>query len=266
MARWYDHLMTLLPFEPPYFERVGLSCRYVGHPVLESGADQGDGHRFRAKHGLAKNDLLLTTLPGSRSAEVTRLLPIFGETLNRLEHMIGRFRVVVPTVGTVAATVVNAVRAWPGNPIIVQRAQDKYDAFAASRAALAASGSVTLELALAKLPMVVCYRLNPLTERILERVLQVRHVNLVNLLLGRPLVYELLGPNCTPERLAAAIAELTRDEQIRAAHREGYDEVVRCLEAGGASPSLRAADQILEIVAARRCGSSAPTAVRRNSP
>jgi lipid-A-disaccharide synthase len=265
MARWYDHLMTLLPFEPPYFEQVGLSCCYVGHPVLESGADQGDGSRFRATYGLSEHDLLLTTLPGSRSGEVARLLPIFGATLNRLERLIGRFRVVVPTVGTVASTVARAVRGWPGNPIIVQQTQDKYDAFAASCVALAASGSVALELALAKLPMVVGYRLNPLTEKILERILKVRQVNLVNLLLGRPLVRELLGPNCTPEFLAAAIAELTRDERVRAAHRQGYDEVRRCLEVGGASPSLRAADQILEIVAARRCGGPEPTAVRRSS-
>jgi lipid-A-disaccharide synthase len=266
MARWYDHLMTLLPFEPPYFEQVGLSCCYVGHPVLEGGADRGDGGRFRAIHGLLQDELLITTLPGSREAEVTRLLPIFGAALNRLESLIGRFRVVVPTVGTVSATVAKAAHGWPGTPIIVQQAQDKYDAFAASCAALAASGSVALELALAKLPMVVGYRLNPLTEKILERVMQVRQVNLVNLLLGRPLVCELLGPNCTPERLAAAVAELTRDERVRAAHRQGYDEVRRRLEVGGASPSLRAADQILRIVAARRCSDPVLTAVsRRNS-
>jgi lipid-A-disaccharide synthase len=264
MARWYDHLMTLLPFEPPYFERVGLSCCYVGHPVLESGADRGDGGRFRATHGLTEDDLLITTLPGSRSGEVTRLLPIFGAALSRLESLIGRFRVVVPTVGTVAPIVIKAVHSWPGSPIVVQQVQDKHDAFAASCAALAASGSVALELALAKLPMVVGYRLNPLTERILDRILQVRHVNLVNLLLGRPLVCELLGSNCTPERLAAAIAELAQDERVRAAHCQGYDEVRRCLEAGGSSPSLRAADQVLEIVATRRCGGPVPTAVRRN--
>jgi len=264
MARWYDHLMTLLPFEPPYFEQVGLSCCYVGHPVLESGADRGNAGRFRATHGLAPDDLLITTLPGSRSGEVRRLLPIFGAALNRLESLIGRFRVVVPTVETVSAAVGEAVYRWPGAPIIVQRAQDKYDAFAASSAALAASGSVALELAMARLPMVVGYRLNALTERILDRILRVRQVNLVNLLLGRPLVCELLGPNCTPERLAAAIVELIRDEQVRSAHRQGYDEVRRCLEVGGASPSLRAADQVLEIIAARRCGGPAPTAARRN--
>jgi lipid-A-disaccharide synthase len=262
MARWYDHLMTLLPFEPPYFERVGLSCSFVGHPVLESGAERGDGERFRATHGLAADELLITVLPGSRGGEVRRLLPIFGAALRRLKDLVGPFRVVVPTVATVAATVARAVEAWPGNAIVVREPREKYDAFAASRAALAASGSVALELALARLPMVVGYRLNPLTEALLERVLKVRQVNLVNLLLGRALVPELLGPNCTPERLGATLAELVGDERVRAAHRQGYDEAVRHLAGDGVSPSLRAADQILEVVAARRCGVSGSTARR----
>src|SRR5204863_626462 len=210
MARWYDHLMTLLPFEPPYFERVGLSCTFVGHPVLECGAEDGDGGRFRAAHGLAPDDLLITVLPGSRGGEVRRLLPIFGVALQVLEDLVGRFRVVVPTVATVAATVAGAVATWPSDPIVVQHPRAKYDAFAASRAALAASGSVALELALARLPMVIAYRLNRLTQIMLDWVVKVRQVNLINLILGRILVTELLGDDCTPERLAAAITELVR--------------------------------------------------------
>ena len=251
MASWYDHLMTLLPFEPPYFERVGLSCCYVGHPVLESGADRGDGRRFRTSHGLTADELLITVLPGSRNGEVMRLLPIFGAALERLESQIGPFRVAVPTVATVAVTVTDAVRAWPGAPIIIRRVEAKYDAFAASRVALAASGSVALELALARLPMVVGYRLNPLTEAFLDRILKVRQVNLINLLVGRPLVCELLGHNCTPERVAAAVGELVQNERVRAAHYEGYDEARRQLETGDVPPSLRAADQVLDIIAAR---------------
>jgi lipid-A-disaccharide synthase len=262
MARWYDHLITLLPFEPPYFERVGLSCSCVGHPVLESGADRGEGSRFRITHGLDNHDLLIAVLPGSRSGEVRRLLPIFRAALEILAANIAPFRVVVPTVAPVARAVADAVGRWPGNPIVVQQLRDKYDAFAASRAALAASGSVALELALARLPMVVGYRLNPLTEAVLDRVLKVRQVNLVNLLLGEPLVPELLGPNCTSERLAASLAEIIGDERVRAAHRKGYDEAVRRLASDGVSPSLRAADQILELVAARRCGNSVSTTQR----
>jgi lipid-A-disaccharide synthase len=254
MARWYDHLMTLLPFEPPYFERVGLSCAYVGHPVVESGAGRGDGARFRAMHGLAATELLLTVLPGSRAGEVRRLLPIFGAALERLERLIGRFRVAVPTVATVAAAVTEGVRSWVGKPIVVDGSQAKYDAFAASRAALAASGTVALELAMARLPMVVAYRLNRLTEAMLDRMLKVRQVNLVNLVLGETVVEELLGPDCTPERLARAVALLMRDEAVRARHLAGYDEAMRRLGAGGLSPGLRAADEVLAIVAARRSG------------
>jgi lipid-A-disaccharide synthase len=252
MARWYDHLLTLLPFEPLYFEQVGLACTYVGHPVIDSGAGQGDGARFRAAQGIAPGELVLTVLPGSRGGEVRRLMPIFGETLRRLEHKIGPFRVVVPTVETVAGTVTDGVRDWPGRPIMLRGDMAKYDAFAASRAALAASGTVALELAMAGLPMTVAYRLSRPTEILLDRVLKVRQVNLVNLILGRPLVAEHLGPNCTPERLATTLIELIRDEQVRAAHREGYDAAMRLLGADDISPSLKAADKILEIIAARR--------------
>ena len=258
MARWYDHLLTLLPFEPPYFEAVGLAASYVGHPVLDSGAERGDAARFRAAHGIAADALVVTVLPGSRGGEVRRLLPVFGAALRHLEASVGPFCVVVPTVATVADAVAAGVRGWPGDPVIVRRDADKYDAFAASRAALAASGTVALELALARLPMVVAYRLNPLTEALLDHVLKVRQVNLVNLLLERKLVPEHLRGACAPEPLAASLAELIRDETVRSAHLAGYDAAIRRLRGGGqwaiTSPRHAAADRILAILAAQRNG------------
>jgi lipid-A-disaccharide synthase len=252
VARWYDHLLVLLPFEPPYFERVGLACTHVGHPVIDSGADKGAGDRFRAAHAIAPETVVLSVLPGSRGGEVRRLMPIFGETLRRLEAAIGEFRVVVPTVENVAELVSVGVREWPGAPIVLRGVEAKYDAFAASRAALAASGTVALELAMARVPMTVAYRLNPLTEALLDGILKVRQVNLINLILGRTVVAEHLRGDCTPERLAATLVELIRDERVRAAHREGYDAAMRLLGAGGVPPSLKAADTILEIITARR--------------
>jgi lipid-A-disaccharide synthase len=252
MARWYDHLLALLPFEPLYFRQVGLECTYVGHPVIDSGAGQGDDARFRAVHHIAPDELVLTVLPGSRVGEVRRLMPIFADTLRLVEAKVGAFRIVVPTVETVAEAVSEGIRDWPGQPIVSHGDAAKYDAFAASRAALAASGTVALELAMARLPMTVAYRLSRPTEILLDRVLKVRTVNLVNLILGRPVVAEHLGPYCTPERLCASLVELIRDEPVRAAHREGYDAAIRLLGAGELSPSLRAADKILEIIAARR--------------
>jgi lipid-A-disaccharide synthase len=254
MARWYDHLLALLPFEPPYFERVGIACTYVGHPVIESGADRGDAARFRAAHGIAGDELVLTVLPGSRGGEVRRLLPIFGAALRQLEPMIGPFRVAVPTVGTVADAVSAGVVDWPGYPIVLRGAAAKYDAFAASRAAMAASGTVALELALARVPMVIGYRLNRMTQIVLDWVVKVRQVNLVNLILGRVLVTELLGDDCAPERLAVAVAELVRDEAVRSTHIAGYDEAMRRLGVGSLSPSRNAADRILAIIAARQRG------------
>jgi len=252
VARWYDHLLTLLPFEPPYFEREGLASTCVGHPIVESGAGAGDGARFRAAHGIAVDTLVLSVLPGSRGGEVRRLAPVFGTALRVLEGMVGPFRVAVPTVEHVAEMVAAAISDWPGAPILLRGTAAKYDAFAASRAALAASGSVALELAMARVPMAVAYRLNPLTEALLARVLKVGQANLINLMLGQSLVPELLGRDCIPERLAGAVATLIGDEAVRAANISGYDEAMRRLGAGGISPSLQAADRILSIIAARR--------------
>jgi lipid-A-disaccharide synthase len=253
MARWYDHLLTLLPFEPPYFEAVGLAASYVGHPVLEGGAGHGEGARFRDAHGIAADELVLSVLPGSRGGEVRRLLPVFSAALRRLEGIVGPFRVAVPTVATVAEAVTEGMREWPGQPIVLRGVDDKYDAFAASRAALAASGTVALELALARVPMAVAYRLNPLTEMLLDRVVKVRQVNLVNLLLGRTLVPEHLGrAACAPAPLAASLAELIGDERVRSFHLHGYDEVIGRLRLGATSPSDAAAERILAILGGHR--------------
>lgn len=251
MARWYDHLMTLLPFEPPYFEKVGLSCSYVGHPVIESGAERGDGSAFRARHRIAPDARIIAVLPGSRRGEARRLMPVFAAALGRLRHRYADLHVVLPTVGTVAADVTAAVADWPVPTIVVRGDAEKYDAFAASSAALAASGTVTLELALAGVPMVVAYRLNPLTHWLLRRLVKVSYANLLNLVLDRPAVPELLQHDCTPERLAAEVARLiddrrARDRQLEAC-REGLDRLGR----GGKSPGLRAADQVLAIIARR---------------
>jgi len=252
MARWYDHLLALLPFEPPYFEAVGLSCTAVGHPVIESGAGSGDGARFRAAHGIGPDTLVLSVLPGSRGSEVRRLAPMFDATLREVEAAVGPFRVAVPTVETVADRVAAAVQDWPGAPIVLRGDQAKYDAFAASRTALAASGTVALELAMARLPMAIAYRLGPVTELLLEHVFKIGRVNLINLILGRTLVTEHVRGARRPADIAATLVELIRDERVRAAHLEGYGEAIRRLGSGGMSPSLKAADTILEIIAARR--------------
>jgi lipid-A-disaccharide synthase len=252
MARWYDHLMALLPFEPPYFAAVGLSCGYVGHPVVESGADRGDGAAFRCRHAVPADAPLLTLLPGSRRGEVGTLLPIFAEAVLRIAKDHPRLRVVVPTTATVAAQVEAAVAAWPLPTIVLRGAAEKYDAFAASNAALAASGTVALELALAKLPAVITYRINPITHAYVSRAVKVDYANLVNVILGREAVPELLQYDCTPENLAVAVTRLLDDKAAASEQIAAGQEALRVLGYGGVSPALRAADEVLAAIARKQ--------------
>lgn len=249
VARWYDHLMALLPFEPPYFAAVGLSCSYVGHPVVESGADKGDGAAFRRRHGIPVDAPLISVLPGSRSGEVGRLLPIFAQTIMRLTARHPGLRIVVPTTETVVERVASAVAAWPVPSIVLHGAAEKYDAFAASNAALAASGTVALELAMAKVPAVITYRINPLTHAYVSRVVKVAHANLINVILGRAAVPELLQYDCTPEKLAASVNRLLDNPAEAAAQIAACQEALQVLGYGGISPALRAADDVLAVIA-----------------
>jgi lipid-A-disaccharide synthase len=248
VARWYDHLLVLLPFEPPYFEAVGLSATFVGHPVIESGGDHGDGPGFRARFGIAADAPLLVILPGSRRGEVGRLLPLFGDAARRLSVRHPGLRIVVPTLDTVAATVRATVAGWPGSPVIVEAERDKFDAFAAGNVALAASGTVALELAMAHLPAVIAYRVNGLTAAIVRRMVKVRYANLVNLLLDRAAVPELIHYDCTPTRLAAAVTRLIDHAEDGRAQIAAYDEAMALLGRGSLEPSRRAARQVLAIM------------------
>ncbi len=256
MARWYDHLLVLLPFEPPYFAKVGLACSYVGHPVVESGADRGDGPGFRRRHAIPPEAPLLAVLPGSRRGEVGRLLPPFAGAVERLARRHPDLRLVVPVTETVAAPVAAAVAGWAAPVILVRGEREKYDAFAASNAAMAASGTVALELALAGVPALVAYRLNPLTHALVRRIVKIDYAHLLNLILGREVVPELLQEDCTSERLAATAESLLGDEAYRQAQIQACREALKQLGLGELSPSRRAADLVLSIIAVRRGGTS----------
>ncbi len=252
MARWYDHLMALLPFEPPYFQAVGLGCTYVGHPVVESGADRGDGPAFRRRHGIDPHATLIAVLPGSRPGEVRRLLPVFRAATERLRSRYPHMHVVMPTVSTVHDEVAAAAKNWVVPAIAVRGTQPKYDAFAACNVALAASGTVTLEIALADLPMVVTYRVNALTHAIVRRLVKVRFANLLNIVLDRAAIPELLQNDCNPERLARELTRLLDDRLAREREIEAYREGLQRLGRGEVSPGMRAADCVLSLIAERR--------------
>ncbi|MFI4989064.1 MAG: lipid-A-disaccharide synthase, partial [Alphaproteobacteria bacterium] len=225
---------------------------YVGHSVIEEPADKGDGAAFRQHHGIPPEAPLLAVLPGSRRGEVRRLLPVFTATLARLKEQFPGLHAVVATVGSVDDAVAATAAKWPVPTVVVRGVADKYHAFAAATAALAASGTVSLELALARCPMVIAYKANPLTVWIVRHfMIKIRYVTVGNLLLDRALIPELLQENCRPDRLADAIAMLLRDPEARRVQIEGALAGLKQLGLEGPPPSARAARTILRVIAER---------------
>ena len=257
----WDRLLCLLPFEPAWFARHGLPATFVGHPVLESGADTGDAARFRTAHGLKPGQPVLVLMPGSRRSEAPRLLPVFGRTLHLLAAQVPTLRPVLPVSAAVSDVVRRAAERWPVQPVIVTDPADKHDAYAAAGAALTKSGTSTLELALAGVPMAVTYRVNPLTAAMARRMIQVPHVAMVNLLAGQALVPELLQGDCTAGTLSGTVLSLLRDPARADTQRSGFRAVVDSLRPPGALPSEAAAHEVLDVLdraaVTRRVGNAA---------
>ncbi len=248
LARWIHHLMALLPFEPPYFQKHGLATTWVGHPVLEGGFNLGDGAAFRGQHGIAADKKLLCILPGSRRSEVGRLLPVFREAVILLKERYPDLHVVMPTVDTVAHDVRAVAAHWPVSITVVMGAAQRRDAVAASDAALAASGTVSLELAMAGVPHIIAYRVHPLSALIFRLFRRTRFVNLVNILVGHEAVPERLQGRCRADVLAEDLGLLLRDDTRRVAQRADFSAALGKLSPGEERPSRRAAKVVLSLI------------------
>jgi len=256
VAGFLDHLLALLPFEPPYFEAHGLACTYVGHPVLESGADKGDGAAFRQARGIGADAPLMVLLPGSRRGEVRRLLPVFTETLQRLRSSVPGLQLAIPTVPA-TRELVAAAAADLGVPIhLIDNDADKFDAFAAADAALAASGTVALELAMAGTPTVIGYRMAPITAYLARRLVKSPYANLVNVILGREAVPERVLEDCQPDILATEIERLFSSADARHAQIQTYQEALSALGHGTVRPNRRAAETVFSILRAKENGAA----------
>ena len=240
----WERLLCLLPFEPACFARHNLPATFVGHPVLESGADLGCAARFRARHNLTPEDRILIVMPGSRRGEISRLLPILRATLEQLRESVVP---VIPLAGPVADAVVAATSSWTPRPILIANTEDKHDAFAAASAALTRSGTSTLELAVAGVPMVVTYRANPITIWLVQRMALVKYASLLNLLSQREIVPELLQGDATPEKLAAALETILTPEGA-AAQRATFAAPLAMLRPAEGEPSDAAAAAVLDLI------------------
>ncbi len=240
-----DRILCLLPFEPVFFEAAGIPVTFVGHPVLESGADAGDAQRFRAKHRIAAEERIVVVMPGSRRMEVSRLLPIFGDTLRLVGARVPHLRPVIAVAPIVAEAVRRATTAWPVPPILAEGLDAKHDAFAVAEAGLIKSGTSSLEMAVAGIPHVVGYRLNPITAAIIRRLAKVPFASLVNLLGERAIVPERIQQDCTAQALAGDLTRLLTEPAVVAAQRAGFAEVLAMLRPPQGRPSDAAADAVL---------------------
>lgn len=237
MARVIDHVLALLPFEPPYMTAAGMTCDFVGHPVVaEPLASDAERAGFTGKGPL------LLALPGSRRGEVTRLAPVFGEVVARLKSRHPDLRVALPTVRGVAALVRELTAGWAVPPQIIEDPARKRGAFAAADVALAASGTVSLELAANGCPMVIAYDMHPATLWLMRRAALIDTVTLVNLVSETRVVPEFIGPDCRAARIAPALEALLADPS---AQREAMQMTMDRLGQGGEPPGLRAARSVL---------------------
>jgi lipid-A-disaccharide synthase len=243
MVSYVDHVLALLPFEPAAYERLhGPPCSYVGHPLTEQVALLRPVADELARRNAEPPVLLV--LPGSRRSEVRRHMPVFGEALARLQGDGITFEAVLPTMPHLEAAVREGVKTWTVVPRIVIGEQDKRAAFRTARAALAKSGTVTLELALSGVPMATAYRVGGAEAFILLRAIRVSSVILANLVLGENIVPEFLQEDCTPDNLARALRPLLGDTPERMRQLAAFGKL-DAIMATDKSPSINAADIVL---------------------
>lgn len=247
MYKYVDELLTLLPNEPVYFTKHHLKTVFVGHPVIESAALQADGRAFRQKFSIADDQQIISILPGSRHTEVCRLLPDFLRAARMLHELNPDMHFVLPTVKTVAARVRQMLKDCDLPLTVLETEADRYGAFQASSAAIAASGTVALELAICHIPHIIAYKVAPLTYLLAKHLVKIKYVNLTNLMLNRGVVPELLQEKCTPQNIVREILELLKNGRAYERQMEGFAEVKQLLSSGEQTPSLNAADEILRL-------------------
>ena len=252
LARDLDHLLALLPFEPALFRRYGVPCSFVGHPIVEEMDARADGARFRRRYQLPPDAPLLCLLPGGRRSEIAQHLPVLEQAVTLIWRQVSQLRLVLPTRAAMAPLVKRLVARWQLPVLVLEDRAERFDAYAASSLAIAASGTVALEVALAGLAAITIYRTGPLSAWLARRLTRVPHVNMVNLILGRPAIPELLQEDCRPDRIAAAAVRLIGDEALRREQEAALAEAADRLRGSDERPpSQRAAARILELLADR---------------
>lgn len=253
LAKVADRVLLLFPFEKPWWDAVSLDAVDVGHPAAAAHVPAADRQAMRDRLLGGRSGPLLVVLPGSRRGVIARHLPIFRAAVERLASSHPGLAVAIPTVPGLAATLARQTEGWSAPVTLLEGGIDqRLTVMAAGDAALATSGTVALELAAMGTPHVIAYRANALTAAIVRRMIRISLVSPVNLVAGRAVTPELLQEDCTPEKLAGAIETLLTEGSAIETQKAAMHDVMTALGRGGPSPSGRAADAVLQMIAARR--------------
>jgi lipid-A-disaccharide synthase len=246
IAQFLNKLLTLFPFEPPYFEKEGLSTVFVGHPVVESKAGMGEGVTFRKRYKIPKSAKVLSVLPGSRVSEIKRLLPIIMNAINCIDRK--NLYINLPTLDNLVVHINDLLKHWDIPVIVTTTIEEKYAGLAASDVAIAASGTVSLELAMAGVPNISIYKFNPITAFIGRRLVKTKFANLVNILLDKEVVPELIQEKCNSDLIYREIKMLLDNKEISELQLKNFDIAIKQLTNNSERPSDKAANIILETI------------------
>ncbi len=248
VRQYFNGVLTLLPFEPPYFEEVGVRTKFVGNPTFQSAwSSRGDGEGFRRKHGL-QNAPVLAVLLGSRKSELLRLEPVFRETVKIVIERKPDLRVIIPLAPNISHAASQIRSEWADRVIIIEP-DEKYDAFAAADAALAASGTVTTELAINNTPMIIAYKVDPLTAFWARMVVTTKFASILNVAAGRAIIPEFIQEKCKPADMANALNILLENEDARKDQLESFAPLLASLNLSGPPAAKLAAQTLLEWIA-----------------
>jgi lipid-A-disaccharide synthase len=252
MAKLFDHVLCLFPFEPAFYSKVDLAATFVGNPTIDRAPKPGLGAQLRARLGIAPDERVLVMLPGSRSSELRFLWPVFRDAIDQTIAAAGPGQLLIPCVPTVAPQLQAASLAWGRKVHLLHAPEEKWGAFETATVALTKTGTVTTELALTQTPMVSAYRAGRLTGWLARRVMTVKYLNMLNLVLDRPAVPEFLQDDCTAPNLARELVALLKNPAARASQIKDANEALRKLGLGQPPAALQAADAVLSLCRGRR--------------
>lgn len=251
ISKLYDLLLAILPFEPPYFEKYGLKTIFIGNPIVENAPDfsakKSENLRFRKKYLIAENDLVICITPGSRNGEVKRIFPEFIGAINLLSQKIPNLKIVIPLVDKTRDLVLEMAQELKVEYFLIEK-DEKNSALFATDFALAKSGTNTLEFSLYRIPMIIAYKINFLTHFIVKRMVKIKFANLINLILNKELIPEMLQKNCEAEKISAVLEKLILDKNFAEKQITESASALKLMGLGSVvNPSQKAAQEILKL-------------------